>query len=159
MFTRIDKIKVSQDKTNIGYTKIEAEMNWDNYELSSSDKPKEEFLNSLQNLAGDVCIINEIDEKIAEKLKVTGVTFTHKNDNYYKVKIMAQRPVEISNAPVNISTPVLSLDTEEADNEFTAFKNGLRNKLDIIIEYAIKYINGDRDVMTEVSLFDEPEGD
>jgi len=157
---QIKKVKFNPDETIISYSKQTEEEQTNKFEISSPEKPLPAFIQSLKDLKEEFCIINELDisltaepeENELEKLIITGVTFSHKNTEEYKVSILGYKKVELSNAPLAINSPVITLGLLNEDDEHYNFKNNLKTKLAVVMELAEKYVNGEREKSEQDTL-------
>lgn len=142
---QIDKIRMRKDGgVNLKWkTRNEADTDWIEHALNCPEEATLEFDETLQHLTEYVCEINEESVVSAEKMTVTGITIRWK-DNTRKIVITAKMPVEMSNSPKNIVTPIVPLDSEAVDEDHVEFIGKLAHLVDDICEKSKDYINGER---------------
>jgi hypothetical protein len=150
---RIKSIRLGADLTKISYDERTADEQWIHTSIESPERPLPAFTNALQDMASDVCFILEMDEGDAAFLTVTGCTFKWSEDlNKYQVVLIAKKKVKLTNSPLNIATPILSITVHDEEDEHHEFKAELNEKLNQVLYYAERYVQGDREAPEQDSL-------
>ena len=150
---RIKSIRLGADLTKISFDERTADEQWIHTSIESPEMPLPALTNALQDMAKDVCFILEMDEDDAAFLTVTGCTFKWSEDiNKYQVTIIAKKKVKISNSPLNIATPLLSINVRDEEDEHAEFKSELNEKLIQVMYYAERYVDGEREAPEQDSL-------
>lgn len=155
MKTYINKIKLSDDygRVHIAYAQ-EKQGKRDDYTINSYDLPHPDLLNAIRALDKTVLSICELFGVFeSHQIEVTGITFTHKEDNVGAV-ITSKAQLSVGNQVLNLNTPHRSFDGYSEHDE--AVFNTLQKKaLDLVYKEAIKYVvNGKR---AQADLFEESE--
>lgn len=142
---RIRKIHFGAENTTIIYDENVGENSWQKTSIDSPEMPKREFENAMQELAQDVVRICELNMVDLDVLTVTGITLIYgKNPNGYEVMITSKKPVMMSNSPRNIASPKIELGVINDDDSAKDYKISLKEKINLILNYAENYVNGDR---------------
>ena len=142
---RIRKIHFGTEDTTIIYDENVGENLWQKTSIDSPEMPKREFENAMQELAQDVVKICELNMVDLDVLTITGLTLIYgKNPANFVVMITSKKPVQLSNSPRNIASPKIELGVISEDDSAHDYKMNLKEKINLILNYAENYINGDR---------------
>lgn len=101
---RITKAKYDGSKVRIEYEQQRPDKQYDEFTMSSVDRPTPTFILALNALAADVVKICEFPEDDAKKLTIRGVSVSHTND-IMGVCITALKAVKSAQSPLVLNTP------------------------------------------------------
>lgn len=161
----VEKVKLDP-ATNQVYIKCSSaeEDHEDEHAMHHGERPHADFLRAFQDLQEDVLCLCEIPyedfepdhrERELERVTVTGVSFTWKNDVMGAV-ITAQRTLQDALAPLNLNTPHKTREYYgETGDPRQLLPARTARKLDHLIEEALEYLNGKRAPDPQGNLFDE----
>lgn len=159
----INKVKYDYKKgtVDIDYT-LERENSEDDIKvhLCSRDKPLDTFAVALNCLAPYVEKICQFADGYCESAEVRSVSFSHTNGIMGAV-ITALIPVSTANSQVIVNTPHLPSEGYSDSEDFKApvLPSACVDMLEVLIEEATRYINGERQIEedNQLELFEEKE--
>lgn len=140
---RICKVKDDGDKVRIEYQRERADkQGYDDYSMSSVDRPTVAFTQALSALSADVVQICELPESDADKLTIRGVSVTWTSD-IMGACITALKRLNTANSPLVINTPHLPSE-DYGDNDGPVLREETALRLHRLLLEAEGYIDGDR---------------
>lgn len=153
----IQKIKYERKNclVTIEYSIIEENSDDIKTTLKSSDEPREELVEALNQLAPYVESICCLPEHYCDMAEIRGVSFSNHNDVMGAV-ITALVPVKSANSPVVLNTPHLPASPYSEDYEAPQLPYGCVLVLKVLKQEVINYIEGHRKPSNQQSL-DFPE--
>ena len=142
---RITKIKVKKGAYFFAWEIYQKDTDsWDAYTMTCKDPPRKELEERMLAMVHHVIDICEFDKRDAKRIKVSGITESHTDDNRY-ITITAQKELEQSKAPLIINTPARpDLPQNEADSEDYCNSVALVDDLKELEIEAWRYIDGER---------------
>ena len=142
---RITKIKAKKGEYFFGWEIYqESTKSWDAYTMTCKDPPRVELKERMLAMVAHVIDICEFDERDAKRIKVSGITESHTDDNRY-ITITAQKELEHSKAPLIINTPARpEMLQNEAESENYCISDALADDLKALESEAWRYIDGER---------------
>jgi len=159
---KIKQIRFSKQNTKIAWDEVSPSGAIRNHVDTYEEAPVQAFREALQGLALPICVINEYKHEEAGFIEVTGCTFTHgkSSDEGLKITIIGKRKVALTNSPRNDTTPIFSLQLQNEDDGYNDFRTELNETANLIMVYAEKFLEGDREIIDQLNLFGgEDDGD
>lgn len=142
---RITKIKVKKGVYFFAWEIYQKDTDsWDAYTMTCKDPPRVELKERILAMVAHVIDICEFDKRDAKRIKVSGITESHTDDNRY-ITITAQKELEYSKAPLIINTPARPEWVQnEGDDEAYCISRELGDDLKKLEIEAWRYIDGER---------------
>lgn len=124
------------------------------YSMTESELAVPGFYTAVQSLAADVCAICQLPDNYTEGMKIVGLTLSYGEDEQWGALISAVKTLKNSNAPFNIHTPFKWAIASDPSVESSFLSKGCVKRLELVLDYAEGYIDGDR---AQGKLFDDKE--
>lgn len=151
------KIKFSKKrgKISIEYEVVKGEGEPDEFSFSSSEKPRPEFHEALQALAGDVVEMCELPTSYLNRITVRSVSLSYAGeDKTLGATLSAAMSLEKSNVPLNLNTPHKPAEPysgPDGDRE-QCLEADCVDRIGTLMEEAEKYVKG---IRSQGDLFQE----
>lgn len=146
-FTKTNKVSINYEAYN---TKAET---WDEYSLTCADDPRPELRQVLSDLNVHVIDMCELPYEYRNRIKVTGVSFSHSGENEVMgAVIVSQMELDNSNCNLNLNTPHKASESYNdgpADSKQLLSDACVEALCDLCKEIEL-YINGER---AQLNLF------
>lgn len=154
---RIDKIRIDAKLVTIEYNNEREYGERDTIIISSHEKPVAEFREAMKAMIPHVADILEIDEAWLKDAIIRSVSFTRKQ-GFLGATVSVIRPIDMSNRPLNFTTPLLFNDNIQHDG-IGLYSNEMHDALLDLIEHAYRYLDGNREAPEETgNLFEQNQG-
>jgi len=142
---RFKKIKAKGDKVHVEYEVENSNGTWDEFSMTSAEKPLSSFEAAISNLEAHVIDMCEFGDNPA--ITVTGVSFSYGGDNgVMGASIIAIKTLKGSNVGLNIVTPHKASESYsegKADPKQLLDEDCIKDLEALCIE-AEKYVKGNR---------------
>lgn len=158
---RIKKIKLypKDTKVKIVYEKTNSRGGNDEFQIVTAEAPEPEFLESLQGLRGCLVDIAEMPKESIETVCVTGLSLSHceTSKNNVGVTIIGVKKLLNSNQSLSIITPHKFSDFfGDAGDYKDLMPDGMAPLINIVIDYAKRFVAGERAQKTIFNYQEEP---
>jgi len=154
---RITKVMFTPTKTTLHWEDSTEDGEWEETtKVYPKQLPMTHFKKAMEALVPEACEINNFSK---DGVSVHGLNLKYKKSTEnYKAQMIVQRKAKHSSSPCNAHTPLIDLSNlKDTDSEFR-FKKRLRALIESVHEFAIDFINGDRELSKQekIKFSDKP---
>lgn len=136
---KITKIRIKRRSISISY-----QNDGNDFSLTSTDRPRPEMYQALNDLQPIMLEILHLPEDYSEGLKPTGLTLVDKQE-VQLVTLVGQKSLPECHSPLNLATPLRFLEHPKEEGSYSpALDQDAIERISALVEEAKAYVKGDR---------------